>query len=164
MLIRINTYLIIYKSIIKYAYNNLWRLEEMKYLFEIRKERGFSHAELADLVGIAQSSLARYERGEMQPTIEVVKKIADVLNVSIDELLNGLQSNEWILKIKLAKEGVINVSGLKTSAEFSVGDKGIAITLSGSYELWADDTNFEKVIEQMRQKRASALKFYKENF
>ena len=136
----------------------------MKHLFEIRKKKGLSQAELAYLAGIAQSSLARYERGEMQPTIEVVKKIADVLKISIDELLNGSVSEKWILEVKVIKEGVIDVSGLKPSAEFSVGNKGIAITLSGSYELWADDNNFEQVIEQMRQKRDSALKFYKENF
>ena len=136
----------------------------MEYLFKIRKKKGLSQAELAFLAGIAQSSLARYERGEMQPTIEVVKKIADVLNVSIEELLNGSQSEEWKLEIKLSKEGVIDVSGLKPSAEINVGDKGIAVTLSGSYELWADDAKFENFIEQLKSKRQAALKFYQEAF
>jgi len=64
----------------------------------------------------------------------------------------------------LSKEGVIDVSGLKPSAEINVGDKGIAITLSGSYELFADDAKFEDFVEQLRSKRQAALKFYKEAF
>ena len=47
-----------------------------------------TQSDLADLVSVAQSSLARYENGTMRPTLEVVKKIANVLEVSVDELLN----------------------------------------------------------------------------
>lgn len=136
----------------------------MKNLAYIRKKKGLTQLELSGLSGIASNSIARYERGEMQPSIEVAQKLANVLNVTVDELLNGSQSDEWKLEIKLSKEGVIDVSGLKPSAEINVGDKGIAITLSGSYELFADDAKFEDFVEQLRSKRQAALKFYQEAF
>lgn len=136
----------------------------MKNLAYIRKKKGLTQLELSGLSGIASNSIARYERGEMQPSIEVAQKLANVLNVTVDELLNGSQSEEWELKIKLSKEGVIDVSGLRPSAEINVGDKGIAVTLSGSYELWADDAKFENFVEQLRNKRQAALKFYQEAF
>ena len=136
----------------------------MKNLAYIRKKKGLTQLELSGLSGIASNSIARYERGEMQPSIEVAQKLANVLIVTVDELLNGSQSDEWKLEIKLSKEGVIDVSGLKPSAEINVGDKGIAITLSGSYELFADDAKFEDFVEQLRSKRQAALKFYQEAF
>ena len=59
-----------------YAYN-LYRIkdnggDEMRNLATIRKKKGYTQIELANKAGIASNSLARYERGEMQPTIEVV--------------------------------------------------------------------------------------------
>lgn len=136
----------------------------MKYLATIRKKQKLTQFDLAEKVGLQTNSIARYERGEVQPSVEVAHTIAKDLNVTVDELLNGSVSNDWELKIKVAKEGVIDVSGLKPSAEVNVGDKGIALTLSGSYELWADDTKFESFVEQLRQKREAALKFYREIF
>ena len=139
-------------------------MKEINNFAYFRKKKGLTQIELANLVDVAQSSLARYERGEMQPSVEVAQKLANVLNVTVDELLNGSQSDEWKIEVKLVKEGVIDVSGLKPSAEINVGDKGIAVTLSGSYELWADDAKFENFIEQLKSKRQAALKFYQEAF
>ena len=34
----------------------------------------------------------------------------------------------------------------------------MAVTLSGSYELWADDAKFEELIEDLRRKRTLGLK------
>ncbi|MBR1486167.1 MAG: helix-turn-helix transcriptional regulator [Synergistaceae bacterium] len=136
----------------------------MKYLAEFRKKCGLTQAALAEKVNISTNSIARYERGELTPTVEIANRIANVLKTTVEELLNGSQSEEWKLEIKLSKEGVIDVSGLKPSAEINVGDKGIAITLSGSYELFADDAKFEDFVEQLRSKRQAALKFYKEAF
>ena len=140
-------------------------VREMKFLYELRKKKGLSQAELAYLSGISQSSLARYERGEMQPTLEVIKKIADVLNVSIEELLNGTGSENWELKIKLAKEGVIEMGNLRTSFDLSVGNTSMAVTVSASYDIWEDEGKFEEqVISELRAKRSAGLKLHKEAF
>ena len=37
---------------------------------------------------------SRYERGQSVPSIEVVQKIADALEVTIDQLLYGDQDNK----------------------------------------------------------------------
>ena len=46
-----------------------------------REELGISQKELADAVGIAQSTLCDYEQGRNKPSISVAVKIADVLKV-----------------------------------------------------------------------------------
>lgn len=51
-----------------------------------RKEQGISQTDLATRLGIHKNVLGRYERNEVLPTIEVARKIADILNVSLDFL------------------------------------------------------------------------------
>ncbi len=54
---------------------------------ELRKERGLSQVELAAKVGIDRSYMGFLERGERNPSLEVIAKIAEALGVTPDELL-----------------------------------------------------------------------------
>ena len=53
--------------------------EKIKYL---RKQKGVTQTELAQLTGIHQVSIAKYEKDKMIPQPEQLRKIVDVLNVS----------------------------------------------------------------------------------
>lgn len=53
----------------------------------LRKKKGFSQAELGKKIGTSGDVIGRYERGDIKPSIDVVEKIADVLDVSIDYLI-----------------------------------------------------------------------------
>ena len=53
---------------------------------QLRKEKKISQTDLADRLGIHKNVLGRYERNEVLPSIETAKKIADILDVSIDFL------------------------------------------------------------------------------
>jgi transcriptional regulator with XRE-family HTH domain len=53
----------------------------------LRKEQGLSQIQLAVLVGIDRSYMGFLERGERNPSLEVITKIAAALNVGPDELL-----------------------------------------------------------------------------
>jgi transcriptional regulator with XRE-family HTH domain len=53
----------------------------------LRKKKGFSQAELGKLIGTSGDVVGRYERGDISPSIEVVSKIADALEVSVDYLI-----------------------------------------------------------------------------
>lgn len=64
---------------------------EYKQLFgkrvkELRKARGLSQLELAAKVGIDRSYMGFLERGDRNPTLEVIAKIAEELNTTPDEL------------------------------------------------------------------------------
>lgn len=52
----------------------------------LRQEYNLSQQELADKIGISKSSINMYERGEREPGIETVKRIADFFNVDVDYL------------------------------------------------------------------------------
>lgn len=52
----------------------------------MREERGLTQTRLAELLGMAARSYNRWERGGHSPSLEMLIKAADVLQVSLDEL------------------------------------------------------------------------------
>jgi transcriptional regulator with XRE-family HTH domain len=53
----------------------------------LREERNLKQKELAELAGITEATLSRYENGKREPKGEIISKLANVLNVSTDYLL-----------------------------------------------------------------------------
>lgn len=53
-----------------------------KALHDLRTARGLTGVELAKLVGVAQTSISRYELGVRLPTAEMLERIADALGAS----------------------------------------------------------------------------------
>ena len=56
-------------------------------LSALRKEKGFTQQSLADNVAIHVSQIRRYENGQTQPTLDVIRKLAISLGVSADVLV-----------------------------------------------------------------------------
>lgn len=56
-------------------------------LKKYRKINCINQLALADRVGLTQGTIANYESGNRMPTVEVLIKIAESLNISVDELL-----------------------------------------------------------------------------
>lgn len=55
---------------------------------EIRKEQGITQKQLANLTGLSEISIRKYENGDRNPKIENVKKIAKALNVDVFTIVN----------------------------------------------------------------------------
>lgn len=65
-----------------------------------RLDRGITQVELASLLGVAKSTYSMYESGKREPNIQMIKKIADILDVSVSELLGwNEKENDDILKV-----------------------------------------------------------------
>ena len=56
-------------------------------LRELRDEQNISQKELADAIKVSQQSINKYENHNSQPDIEILKKMADYFNTSIDYIL-----------------------------------------------------------------------------
>lgn len=52
----------------------------------VRAEKGLKREDLAKMIGTSAAIIGRYERNERTPSIEVAKKIAQALDVSLDYL------------------------------------------------------------------------------
>lgn len=55
-------------------------------LRKIREERGLTQVELANKLGISQSTLARFESNSKNPSLPLAIQIADTLDCSLDVL------------------------------------------------------------------------------
>jgi len=55
-------------------------------LLHKRKKCGFTQQEMADKVGIERTSYNRIERGKRKPSVDIAIKIANVLNVKVDDI------------------------------------------------------------------------------
>ena len=53
----------------------------------LRKKKGLSQADLGKAIGTSGDIIGRYERDEVKPSIEVVIKMADAIEVSLDFLV-----------------------------------------------------------------------------
>ena len=58
-------------------------------LNRILNEQCMTHYRLAQLTGITHSAMSLYRNGKRKPHFDNLKKIADALNVSADELIKG---------------------------------------------------------------------------
>lgn len=61
----------------------------MKGLKKIRKERNLNQLKVAMDLNISREALSHYENGKRQPSIEMLRKLSEYFNVSIDFLING---------------------------------------------------------------------------
>ncbi len=59
----------------------------LKNLKNLRLSNKISQQRLADIVGVTQQSINKYENHSVEPDIEVLIKIADFFSVSIDYLV-----------------------------------------------------------------------------
>lgn len=65
-------------------------------LKELRKARGLTQEQLAAILGVERSSVGKYESRPVIPSADVLNKIADYFDVSIDYLLGREDTKKTI--------------------------------------------------------------------
>ncbi|ELR67968.1 transcriptional repressor [Fulvivirga imtechensis AK7] len=63
-------------------------------LRECRKNKGLSQSELAKILNTNHSVIGKYERDDVKPSIDVVKKLASILSTTAAYLLGETDSDE----------------------------------------------------------------------
>ena len=66
-------------------------------LRKYRERAGYSSKELADIIKIKYTTYLNYENAGSEPRYEILMKIADILNVSIDDLLGRTLTIDKVL-------------------------------------------------------------------
>ncbi len=84
-----------------------------KQIQALRKANDMNQTQLADKIGISLTQLQRYENKDVQPPADVLKKLADTFNTSIDYLVYGnteekaqqaIKDNELLAQFKALQE------------------------------------------------------------
>ena len=60
---------------------------------EIRIRRGYNQEQLAEMANLNRVTVAKYESGKVEPGAQALSRIADALEVTVDELL-GRETEE----------------------------------------------------------------------
>lgn len=104
-------------------------------LQELRKDRGWTQAELGKQLGVSKSAIGSYESGISEPSFENLTKIADIFHVNTDYLLG--HSREQISWADLGsmielESGSINLHTLKHRLQaLNIHDRTMVIALLG---------------------------------
>jgi len=63
---------------------------------QLRLEKGLTQKKLAEMTNISEISIRKYENGERKPKIEVLQKLADALEISLNQLMEN-EKKEYFL-------------------------------------------------------------------
>ena len=84
-----------------------------KFIAELRKEKGMTQEQLGERLGVNSRSVSRWENGHGMPDISLLLTLADVLGVTVQELLEGSRRER-----KSGNAGVVTYEGLHTVVQY----------------------------------------------
>ena len=103
---------IIYITYTIYLVMNMFK-DKLRFL---RKQQEFNQREIAEYLGIDQTTYSRYETGATEPDIESIKKLAKLFNVSTDYLL---ENNNILSDI----EDVVDLNNFLLNGRYTINSK-----------------------------------------
>lgn len=80
----------------------------MNTLARLRREKDCSQQDIALYAGLNKSTISKYEKGVIFPTLDVAKKIADYFGVSVDYLVNPVENKDE----KITEKSLGEIAGL----------------------------------------------------
>ena len=54
-----------------------------------RRDCGLTQKQVAEKLSVVESCYANWEQGRTEPNIDMLRKLGEIFQVSIDELING---------------------------------------------------------------------------
>ena len=127
----------------------------------LRKKQALSQEELAEKIDVHLNTISRWENGIDLPKTTKVKKLAEVLQISEEELLNGAPEATWVLTVKIADDFTQEMIDMSKRMPFvssiTTTPQGGFLCLGGDYPLWTDDALFKKMISDMKKFRETVI-------
>lgn len=93
-----------------------------KKFLQLRKKHKLTQQQMADKAGMHITQVKRYEAGQAQPSIEVLKRIATAFNITTDWLIFEEGERELPDELKLKFEAVSKMSEANRNTIQSVID------------------------------------------
>lgn len=133
-------------------------------LIDLRKMNDMSQEELAEKLQISRQTVSKYETGESVPDIDKCKQIAEIFNVSLDDLVNydketnGLgvppKGKHMFGIVKVGDKGQIVIPA-KARKVFDInpGDRLIVLGDEAQGVAIIGEKDFLKMVRTFREKR-----------
>ena len=130
----------------------------------LRKSKGYTQEQIADKVNISYQAVSKWENDISSPDISILGELANILGVTLDELLGRVDPNEVKLVDKTERKDLKNMV-LKIIVESNDGDKvnvklpmlliktfldsGMAVPVSGNKAL--ENIDFKQIFDLVEQ-------------
>lgn len=79
-----------------------------RFIAEIRKEQSYTQRQLADLLGISDKTVSKWETGHGLPEVSLMMPLCDSLHINVNELLSGERLPDSKYRRK-AEENMMNL-------------------------------------------------------
>lgn len=133
-------------------------------LIDLRKMNDMSQEELAEKLQISRQTVSKYETGESVPDIDKCKQIAEIFNVSLDDLVNydketdGLgvppKGKHMFGIVKVGDKGQIVIPAKARKAfDINPGDRLIVLGDEAQGIAIIGEKDFLKMVRTFREKR-----------
>lgn len=110
---------------------------------KLRTNKGFSQKEMAELTGIPYSTYSNYENNNREPSIEQLKKIANVLETNLFDII---EINEYIEQTRWEKEDSLLSYLYKLGVDIETKD-GYSYAVNYKNKKYIiNDSDYEKLI------------------
>ena len=74
-------------------------MELSERILTLRKQKGLSQSELADLIGVSRQAVSKWESGQALPDLDKIIVLSDIFDISIDQLIKGNEEKTQKKKI-----------------------------------------------------------------
>ena len=107
-------------------------------LVQLRKYKRLTQEELAEKVGVSRQAIAKWEAGETMPDLEKSRLLAEIFEVSLDDLANYEKDTNWGLGVPPKGKYIFGV--------VTVGDKGQIVIPAKARKLFSIKSGDQMVV------------------
>ena len=107
-------------------------------LIQLRKYKQLTQEDLAEKVGVTRQAIAKWESGETMPDLERSRKLAEIFEVSLDDLANYEPNANWGIGVPPKGKHLFGV--------VTVGDKGQVVIPAKARKIFSIEAGDQLVV------------------
>ena len=107
-------------------------------LIQLRKYHRLSQEDLAEKVGVTRQAIAKWEAGETMPDLDKCRLLAEIFEVSLDDLANYESESNWGIGVPPKGKHLFGV--------VTVGDKGQIVIPAKARKLFSINAGDQLVV------------------
>ena len=107
-------------------------------LIQLRKNKQLTQEDLAEKIGVTRQAIAKWEAGETMPDLEKCRMLADIFEVSLDDLANYEPNSNWDIGVPPKGKHMFGV--------VTVGDKGQIVIPAEARKIFSIKTGDKLVV------------------
>lgn len=87
------------------------------FIYKLRKEKGYSQTDLANELGVSYKAVSKWETNDAKPKLNRLKDLAQVFDISVDELINCRQDEKGAGKQDTDKSSLLGIIGTSSKSK-----------------------------------------------